>query len=75
MFLVCFLIFLGLFKKKNFLDASVTFQFRANVKENILGQNQIFAYAFGYRANYPIENGKRAKRSEVYDTIEDLISQ
>lgn len=53
----------------------MTFQFRANVKENILGQNQIFAYAFGYRANYPIENGKRAKRSEVYDTIEDLISQ
>lgn len=53
----------------------LNFQFRANVKENMLGKNQIMAYAYGYRANYPIENGIRAKRSEVYDTIEELISQ
>lgn len=45
------------------------------MKENILGQNQIFAYAYGYRANYPIENSKRAKRSEIFETIEDLITQ
>lgn len=54
---------------------SIHLQFRANVKENMLGKNQIMAYAYGYRANYPIENGIRAKRSEVYDTIEELISQ
>lgn len=50
-------------------------QFRANIKDNIIQVNQFWAQAYGFRANYPIENHKRAKRSDVYDTLSDLINQ
>lgn len=50
-------------------------QFRANVKANVLTANQLLAFAYGYRANYPIENERRVRRSDVYDAIEELIGQ
>lgn len=45
------------------------------MKANVLTTNQILAFAYGYRANYPIENERRARRSDVYDSIEELIGQ
>ncbi|KAG4065082.1 hypothetical protein HA402_007479 [Bradysia odoriphaga] len=49
--------------------------FRANIKDNIIQVNQFWAQAYGFRANFPIENQKRTKRSDVYDTLSDLINQ
>ncbi|CAD7077436.1 unnamed protein product [Hermetia illucens] len=51
--------------------------FRANVKDNVIKVNTLWAHAFGYRANYPIENDKKYRpfRRDVYDTIEDLLSR
>lgn len=50
-------------------------QFRANVKANVLSANQILAFAYGYRANYPIENDIRIKRRDVYDSMEEIFDQ
>lgn len=50
-------------------------QFRTNVKANILAGNQLLAFAYGYRANYPIENDIKIRRRDVYDSIEELIDQ
>lgn len=51
-------------------------QFRANVKANVLSpQNQILAFAYGYRANYPIENDIRLKRRDVHDSMEEIFDQ
>lgn len=50
-------------------------QFRANIKDNLLKSNNLWGQAYGYRANFVIENRRRMKRSEVYDTISELISQ
>ncbi|XP_031636177.1 uncharacterized protein LOC116349063 [Contarinia nasturtii] len=47
--------------------------FRANVKANVLSANQLLAFAYGYRANYPIENDIRIKRRDVYDSMVELI--
>ncbi|XP_037037189.1 uncharacterized protein LOC119074850 isoform X2 [Bradysia coprophila] len=49
--------------------------FRANIKDNIVKVNQFWAQSYGFRANFPIENQKRTKRSDVYDTLSDLINQ
>lgn len=50
-------------------------KFRANVKDNIQRSTQFWAQAYGYRANFPIENRRRTRRSEVYDTLTELINQ
>lgn len=51
------------------------FQFRANVKANVLSGNQLIAFAYGYRANYPIENDIKIKRRDIYDSMEEVIDQ
>lgn len=54
-------------------------QFRVNVKDNIVKVNQIFAHAFGFRANIdllqPQRPNHKIKRREVYETLEELINQ
>lgn len=54
-------------------------QFRVNIKDNILQVNQIFAHAFGFRANIdllqPQRPGHKVRRRDVYQTIEELINQ
>lgn len=50
-------------------------QFRANIKANVLSANQVLAFAYGFRANYPIENDIRIRRRDVYDSMEELIDQ
>ncbi|XP_055315513.1 uncharacterized protein LOC129575653 [Sitodiplosis mosellana] len=48
--------------------------FRTNIKANVLSPtNQLLAFAYGYRANYPIENDIKIKRRDVYDSMEELI--
>lgn len=57
-------------------DSNILLQFRANVKANILAPpNQLLAFAYGYRANYPIENDIKIKRRDVYDSMQELIDQ
>lgn len=50
-------------------------QFRANVKANVLSANQLIAFAYGFRANYPIENKRNIRRRDVYESMEELIDQ
>lgn len=54
-------------------------QFRVNVKDNIIKVNQIFAHAFGFRANIdllqPQRPSHKIRRREVYETMEELINQ
>lgn len=55
-------------------------QFRINVKDNIIRVNQIFAHAFGFRANIDLLQPVRLephkiRRREVYETLEELINQ
>lgn len=53
----------------------LVFQFRGTVKANALSVNQILAFSYGYRANYPIENDRKIRRRDVYDSMEELIDQ
>lgn len=53
----------------------VFLQFRANIKDNVIQSYQFWAQSYGYRANFPIENRRRVRRSEVYDTLEELITK
>ncbi|XP_055389285.1 uncharacterized protein LOC129618515 [Condylostylus longicornis] len=49
---------------------------RINHKNNMLEVNEIFAYASGFRANFPIEshvNGKSRVRRELYNVITTLL--
>lgn len=54
-------------------------QFRINVKDNIIKVNQIFAHAFGFRANIdllqPERKTHKIRRREIYETLETLINQ
>lgn len=48
---------------------------RANIKANVFEGNQLVAFAYGYRANYPIENDRKIRRRDVYDGMEEIIMQ
>lgn len=55
-------------------------QFRVNVKDNVIRNNQIFAHAFGFRANIDllqpvVPEPHRLQRREVYETLEELINR
>lgn len=50
-------------------------QFRANVKANVLSYNQLLAFSYGFRANFPIENSIKMKRRDVLNSMEELIDQ
>jgi hypothetical protein len=55
-------------------------QFRVNVKDNVIKNNQIFAHALGFRANIDllqpvVPEPHRVRRREVYETLEELINQ
>lgn len=50
------------------------------MKDNIIKVNQIFAHAFGFRANIDLLQparleSHRIRRREVYETLEELINQ
>ena len=52
------------------------------MKDNIIKVNQIFAHAYGFRANIdilapplPHRHVQRAKRSYIYQTIEQMMTQ
>lgn len=62
-------IWFRIFKFTNYL------KLRANVKANVLSVNQVIAFAYGFRANYPIENDIRIKRRDVYDSMEEIMDQ
>lgn len=60
------------------------FQFRINVKENIIKVNQIFAHGYGFRANIDMLqpprphnyfHHHRVVRRDVIETIEQLMIQ
>ena len=54
-------------------------QFRVNVKDNIIKNNQIFAHGFGFRANIdllqPMRPKSKIRKREVYNTLEELMNQ
>lgn len=54
---------------------SLFFQFRANIKANLLSINQVIAFAYGFRANYPIENDRKIRRRDVYESVEEMMSK
>lgn len=67
-------------KRFEIIISEIQNQFRINVKDNVIKNNQIFAHAFGFRANIdllqPIRpEPHRMRRREVYDTLEELINQ
>lgn len=50
-------------------------QFRSNIKANVLSANQIIAFAYGFRANYPIENDRKIHRRDIYDSVEEMMNK
>ncbi|CRL05610.1 CLUMA_CG018496, isoform A [Clunio marinus] len=53
--------------------------FRVNTKDNVIRINEIWAHGFGFRANIDLLQPQRPKRSlrrsEVYETLKELINQ
>ncbi|XP_049765587.1 uncharacterized protein LOC126094976 [Schistocerca cancellata] len=67
-------------RKLVFLEGT-TFWVRLNIKKDILPYTNLFAFAYGFRVNYPLPTGakdfpfKRIFRRDVYGDLEHLISQ